>query len=50
MLRSTETASTIFGVAGRDEGALGDVRADGQEGGVEAAFLASSPGCCRPCC
>ena len=26
-------------VAGRDVGALGDVRADGEEGGVEAARL-----------
>ena len=46
MLRSTETASsTLRGVAGRDVGALADVGADREEGGVEVAAVMALAGC-----
>ena len=44
MVRSTETASsTLRRAAGRDVGALADVRADGEERGVEAAVAHRRP-------
>jgi hypothetical protein len=43
MLRSSEMASMILAASpGRDRRALADVRADGQESGVEFAFLSWS--------